>query len=447
VYEQIFGKVGVFLTRDFLAKGLLPAFVLLMLLGCLFAGPAACISALAKALSSPRVNMGTLLSLLMTLLSTSALLMVFAPTAFGLFDGSLLPSWLKDPLRAACERDTRRAQIAVDTQASRVTVLKWLSPTDDERPRFIPPLLKPIDQSQAKKKVDDALTLMQELQHRNAGAPEALFVITRWQRERLIDGIDALRQILASRDPGILSDGRVDEWKSFLRDKANAFVTQDLDRSMNQDWARMRAALTSKYPNPRLLQPTLLGNAIGALDEYSESRYKIPTSLIWSRVWWILTGDERDSVGASKLSVDTGVNLSFILSAFALVSLLMIVACLLAPDFAAALGLPGKRLPPAVILCGSSLIAAVLSYRMTVSAVRGLAEKVCALVDLHRLECLVKLGFTPITLELELSVLQELRMFLGQASSLETNCKMAYSGAAKPKDPAVNASAVKPAAG
>jgi hypothetical protein len=433
MYEQIFGKVGVFLNRDFLAKGLLPALVLLLLGLSAALGPNAIIAGASDVVTTPLQCMRPLIQALCVVLMTSALFIVFSSVIFSLFAGSALPRVVREWLRKRCNARRLRVQEDVAERESWATLIGWIRKKDlDHRP-FIPRPEKQLAPQIQARNSDRALCLLRELDKRNSQSPRFRSDLDSWQQLILMAGLGAIRHELCQLEHDKPTPEAVKEWAKLLRSEPNAAMSQVLANAIKHEWVRARSALTREFPDPRGVQPTRLGNVLAALDEYGRSRYGIPTSVIWSRIWWLLTESERGSVSASKLGVDAGVNLTAALLLSALATIVVMIGRWV-PGIRSISGATAPHWLTLVVIAIATAGTSAVSYRMSVSLVATLADKVSALADLRRLQCLRQMGFAPKSLKAEQALLGELWVFLGQGTPLGEASSSNYAGVAEPED-------------
>lgn len=79
--------------------------------------------------------------------------------------------------------------------------------------------------------------------------------------------------------------------------------------------------------------PTRLGNIITEFEEYSTRKYEADGVFYWSRVWWKLPKEVRESLDDMQAMVDGALYVAALLYAMALLCLLYaIVDEFLAPD-------------------------------------------------------------------------------------------------------------------
>lgn len=427
MYEKIFGKVTVFFSREFLAKGLFPAAVPLLLGLIATLGWRATVAAAADTLRSPLTNMSALVAAVLVLLLVSVLFQVYAFSIFSFFDGTGLRKGLREYLRRRSSEQRRRLQAEVDEREARATLVNWMRLRNLADWPFAVPSETVIEVEKARDTMERASTVLSGLDKRNSELPQFKSVLDAWQVDLLAEGVGAITNLRFSASGASDALRIARAWARRLRKPHNIKLAEALERAIHLEWSYRQAALARKFPDQAQVQPTRLGNVIAALDDYGKSRYGVPTSVAWSRLWWLLTEGERTSVSSSKLSVDAGVNLT----AGMLMSPLFIVIfwILMRPVRNAA---PGAEAWPqwltlTFIALGAALTARV-SYLMTVSLVATLADKVTALLDVRRLQWLRQMGFDPRSLEAEQGVVKELWLFLIQGSPLGKNSAAVYAG-------------------
>ena len=430
MYDQIFGKVTAFLSREFLARGLFPAAVLLLIGLTASLGWHEAVTDTAEALKKPLAHMDVLVEAVLVLLLTATLFEVCASGIFSFFDGSALRQRLREYLRRRSSKQRIRLDARVEEYEAHTTLLDWMCSRDLTDWPFTPPPEKPLERETALQKIQRASDLLSGLDKRNSRSVDFRGLLDTWQANILTEGLGAIRhqRFSAADARSTLMTARA--WARGLRRPHNKKLAQALETVLKVEWSRTKTALDRQFPDRTQVQPTRLGNVLAALDHYGETRYGVPTSIVWSRIWWLLSDSERASVSASKLSVDAGVNLTaaLLLSPFAILVLSLVMR-----GIGGAAGHHDPLLHGwtwAIILLAAPILAR-LCYLMTISLVATLADKLTALLDLRRLQCLRQLGFDPKSLQAEQCVLKELWLFLGQGSPLGETGAAVYAGIGK----------------
>ena len=210
---------------------------------------------------------------------------------------------------------------------------------------------------------------------------------------------------------------------------AGAFT--ELADSLQQEYARAYASQRA-FPSSPWVQPTRIGNAFAALDDYSSTRYGIDTAMLWSRLQSVVPSVQREEVGTAQLGVETFLNLT--------VAMAFLVAFSLGSAFVAAVtkivDLSSGRyhwsgwskawqfceanwwIPVFVFACGA---LAAVSYSTAVYAAGFLRERIEAMVDLHILRWLRVMGFSPKSIGERMSLLERLGWFLGGGTQLPSD--------------------------
>ena len=248
MYEQIFGKVGVFLSRDFLAKGLLPALILLMLSAAPVLGWHAIIAGIAAVLRAPVKQMASLVQWVLVLLLISALFSIFSAVIFSFFEGSALPRPIRESLRKRSSARRIILNVAVDEHESRATLLKWLRTEKLDQFPFVPPLTKQVTEAALSDPIERALQTLKSLQKRNAQFREFRLAVDSWQTQILMLGLGAMRrricvakdlQTAHSPQSEMYADSvrhSVTEWAELLRCPENAGIAQELQNAIYYEW-------------------------------------------------------------------------------------------------------------------------------------------------------------------------------------------------------------------
>jgi hypothetical protein len=178
-----------------------------------------------------------------------------------------------------------------------------------------------------------------------------------WLRSRLIDRQSTRLRRLQSEIARYRSLGRHD-----LATEVEILTT---DFPLTSDGGRV-----AKYP-------TRLGNIITEYEEYPTRKYEADGVFYWSRVWWKMPKEVRDSLDDMQAMVDGALYLSALLYLIApLCILYAIIDTYLAPDLIRAVS--GLRL---VLLAALSVTAGYAFYRLSLPAHRQFGEQVKAMFD------------------------------------------------------------------
>jgi hypothetical protein len=136
--------------------------------------------------------------------------------------------------------------------------------------------------------------------------------------------------------------------------------------------------LSRYFPQNAVLAPTRLGNAMRAVDTYSQPRYGLDLATIWPRLQPLLPAETLSWLGQAGTAFDLMITLSALSALFG-VSLGVYLAVISSSPQAAAIS--------AVVLAGSLGLSWVC-YRNAVEAAVAYGERVRSTVDLHRFRVL-----------------------------------------------------------
>jgi hypothetical protein len=232
-------------------------------------------------------------------------------------------------------------------------------------------------------------------------------------RGKILDGLTSLYLVATDPERGsaqIVRD-ELEKWRQLAKSNVIKELLGALAEDKYREWivAKTKAGT---FPEGVWVHPTYLGNKLAALDDYSEGRYGIDTSTLWTRLWFVLPQAVRDEVSDEKLNIEVCINLAV---ASILVAFLPVFGDI--HDCSRSISILGLRCVHFRYLWFLFALAlAFFAYRGAVLAVSGMAGKMKALIDLYRLRVLAALGFRPATIADELALFKELQRFLAQAN-------------------------------
>lgn len=157
--------------------------------------------------------------------------------------------------------------------------------------------------------------------------------------------------------------------------------------------------------DPLVVAPTALGNAYAVMEEYPYHRYGIDPMVLWPRLLAVLPSDYRASIGEQKTTCDFLLNLSLLLTLFAVATWVIFVARAV-----------NNLLFPSVALAGfvAGFIAYGL-YRAAVAETIVLGKLINGAFDLYRGRLLEQFGFRrPSELVEEKALWRELAVFISR---------------------------------
>lgn len=186
-------------------------------------------------------------------------------------------------------------------------------------------------------------------------------------------------------------------------------ATLDLAIAATQREIGAMEARLARFPEPRWIKPTHLGNLFSALQDYAEKRYRISTALLWEHVWWSLPEGAKKEIGTTRMLIESIVTLSLVFGALAGVGVLFLLLKAVPAGWWD--GLPH---PSAWHLALASLLLAILSrgsYLLALVPGHSFMRQVMSLIDVYRLQMLKEVGLVPKTVQEELDILGELHAF------------------------------------
>jgi hypothetical protein len=214
-------------------------------------------------------------------------------------------------------------------------------------------------------------------------------------------------------------------WRAFIG-KKNASATACLTLVKDDCQRRIAVIVLRLYelPIPRWTKPTDFGNCASALADYADKRYGIDTAVLWDRLWWVLPDGDRKEIAESRVMIETLTALSScfwflfgISTTVLLVKLMSVIG--IGPGLQTATH--GLEL---LVFSVCFAIAAYFWYRLSVTALQGLVQRIKPLVDVYRLKLLKTLGHVVTTVAEERKIYAELGDFLLQAKPLADDRKI-----------------------
>ncbi|GAA2670651.1 hypothetical protein [Actinoplanes palleronii] len=139
----------------------------------------------------------------------------------------------------------------------------------------------------------------------------------------------------------------------------------------------------SRYPPPREVLPTRLGNVLRAAERYPEQRYGAEMILIWPRLYQVLPRDAIDDVEGARSSMEFLLVLSLWFTAFTATAPVAVVLV--------------KGAPLVAVVCfavGSA--GAYAAYLSAIVAAAEYGEQLRSIFDVYRLELLRRLNLPPV---------------------------------------------------
>ncbi|MEM1003639.1 MAG: hypothetical protein AAGH46_13420, partial [Bacteroidota bacterium] len=167
------------------------------------------------------------------------------------------------------------------------------------------------------------------------------------------------------------------------------------------------------------------GNYLASIDDYAKLRYGIYTSVIWQRIWYILTDQEKLEISAARLKMETYLNL---LISYSLASFFILVIAI--SRWLDALGyllldkLHNSSIVKLYFDWNSILylvILTILIYAMhgqLLFATDEFKDKIMGFVDIKRLKLLKSLGFSITSKSEEHNLFSKLQRFFEQNNHL-----------------------------
>jgi hypothetical protein len=323
--------------------------------------------------------------------------------------GSLLRTLRSRRLRKAWN-ERLCLQTSAELAALRATAFYWLLNKRKDPPVHLPSDLEAKFCSPTLDAVDQAFRLLET----RASQGEKLVPLSQSESVLLRDGVYSLYALGRQNPQEASYVCRHQRWTELLAAKGNVAAVELLKAELallQREWA---AAYVKKerFAAGIWLAPTALGNALASLDDYSSRRYRIDTSTLWTRLWWILPAAAQERVSSNKVAIEALVNTSIVFAALSLVSAGHAAFPLLQQHLLAPLGDPARRAP---LLSLATALLSWLTYRCAVLAALRFQSTVASLIDVYRLKLLQALGFKPATVAEEGSLFAELRNFFTEA--------------------------------
>jgi hypothetical protein len=397
-------KITASLGKSFVFTGLLPAAVLLAIIGFYRYG----LAPFWDRLPAKPDDLKNLTALGVEWLIIGFILFAIRTWIFSQFQqiprGRFGPLLLRQALR---RRDD--AQAEADALDWKFTVVKWrtthFAPDDAI---YRPSSIAPAPLAEVLRKSRLARTRLESMAERKKIYPGW------WDCKTVLDGLCALFAFVVNKPLNPQNQTPIDEeiarWRTLAADSRHEAVLGKLEDYLQRESA-IAFEVSQQYADGAWVYPTAMGNRLAALDDYAERRYGMATATMWDRLWWVLPDRARQEIADARLNVETLLNLGavFLLSAIAIAVALIgvlshrLTGCL--PDVSVT----------RVLLGLVSLIFALGCYRGAIFAIDAVAAKMMSLIDTNRLQLLAGLGFVPKTVADEFGVLSELNAFFVQA--------------------------------
>jgi hypothetical protein len=428
MFETLFGKVSGLLARSFAASGLLPASALVLVLSLYFLEADKIADNVVALFKTPSQKAADMFWLLLSWVVLAALFFAARGWVAGLCQDVPWPRRLRDKLvrrqerlREALLREIRKIQM-------RLTALRWITLDEPLPPEYGTEFFRGESE--------------QELIQRSASARARLEQETLSDAESVSDELAqaVTHGVEAAYALGLITASKNDwrnhqaTWKALIEDGSRRQLVDRLHLDGERELVRLYLDQRKRFPDKKWIRPTAMGNRIEALEEYAADRYGIETSTLWTRLWWVLKPEERESVAYSKLAVETFFNLAVAFGAAALCIAVSTSweASVALYNYAAAASAGLSVNWKAVTFIFVCAMLAALSHRAVSPAVDVLRDKTVGLVEVRRLALLRELGFRPRTVAEELMLWRKLKLFYVQANPLGQTMAL-HSADAKPE--------------
>lgn len=281
---------------------------------------------------------------------------------------------------------------------------------------FVPPFIKV---HEAKTVIFDSGRARRIIEYLIDSRYSEFHVPTHSQMKSIIKGLFNLYAYGAGQQNDLSYYEEIAAWKKLAADQNVIEILNKVSDSLRRRHAYVHKQYNA-YPEDLWIKPTVLGNLVSALDDYSEKHYGIDTATVWPRLWNVINENEKKEVIQSKFQVELLINHML---GFLIVFILTIINSLLSILdiclFETNLSWWGI-----VLFSGLMLIFAGATYRGAVFAFYSFKEKTTSLIDLNRHVLLKKLGFTPLTVGEEIELFKELHGFFVQATPRDVNRKI-----------------------
>jgi hypothetical protein len=203
-------------------------------------------------------------------------------------------------------------------------------------------------------------------------------------------------------------------WRTAVESKELSRLLSYMADDRYREWAEVKRKIDS-FPQERWVQPTVLGNRFGAIEEYSLRRYKVDMNTFWARIVGVLSDSQRKEVEDAQLTVEVLLNMAAAGALFVAVVLWAIGQNAWRAMSAASWGVDWRS---TAALAGGVLLSLV-SYRGAVFAVGSLKDKIVRLFDLNQAKLIGAMGFeAPKTFGKQLQLLREMNEFFTRGQKI-----------------------------
>jgi hypothetical protein len=333
-----------------------------------------------------------------------------------------LPGTLLTPLRYFLESRMleRREQLFRNKGKTlfACTALDWHL-NNYSQPKFLPPFIHTPNSVLALNNAGRARRVVEYLMDPRYNK---LHIPTLWQLKAIQKGLSDLYSYGTIQENDTNYANEVSEWRALTQDD----IAKNILKQVSDYLRRSHASTLKKYsayPKGKWIKPTIIGNLMSSLDDYSEDRYEIDTATIWSRLWWIISDGERKEVMHAKFQIELLLNH---MAAFILLSLFIVINSLLSV-FGFSLITTDLSAWEIIIYLIILLMLSITTYRGSAFAFLAFKEKTTSLIDLNRHMLLRKLGYTPKNVKDEMELLNELHNFIVQAEPRDQQRKIEFS--------------------
>jgi hypothetical protein len=413
MFNTIFGKVTGALGKEYLFSGLLPAGTVLLGFHWYNYG----IDNLFYFLSSFSIKTdkdGQFLFAFLSWLGLGLLLFSSRSLTFTVIEnlpGTFL-SFLRESLIWYQLRQRQKVDREMQELGYTYTAILWYR-NNFSKPKYIPKWVIPIKLNEVTSSGQEARaiieSLIQEIENLSLAPSHKQLII-------IVRGLRYLYEYAASMPDMSSINEEINLWNKTLSKNGAPRVMDEVAMHVHRKWIAVRQQFHS-YPNELWIKPTSIGNKSAALDEYADQRYKIDTATLFTRLWWILSVDERKSVSDSKLIVETLITLSTV-TGFASVIFFIIFIMIGVRATVDEYIIYNWR---ALNFCLGFFAISAFTYKMAEYSIIYLYEKVTSLIDVYRLALLKKIGYIPKTIAEEIECLSELRVFFTQGIQRDRN--------------------------
>jgi hypothetical protein len=227
---------------------------------------------------------------------------------------------------------------------------------------------------------------------------------------QICEGLLSLLAFLKANPESSLANSESEKWKDWAS-RNGAPAKSTLKWILDYKTAEIAEAWSKsiRFPDARWIKPTELGNRFSALQDYAERRYKMETSLLWERVWWVLPKEHRKEIGATRTIIESLLVLDLVFIGLAGLAASILVIKLSGINFFKPMD--GGSTSQLVITLIVLIFCAFISYRLGPVPAESFVRKVESLIDLYRLPLLRAVGTQPKSVQEELDIFKELGVF------------------------------------